>query len=62
LFIWIEKEYIQEAFKLIENAWRCSYVENIEWVRMLPNNRLEKKKYDYLNKSKLTLFMFKKVF
>jgi N6-adenosine-specific RNA methylase IME4 len=59
LFIWVEKELIPRVFRMAKR-WQFEYVENLVWVRKRVNNRLERKPYKYLCKSKITLLIFRK--
>ncbi|KAI8067162.1 hypothetical protein BC940DRAFT_333741 [Gongronella butleri] len=59
LFIWIEKEWIRELVRLTK-TWGFKYVENFCWIKKRINNQIARDPYRYVNKSKLSLLIFRK--
>lgn len=60
IFIWLEKEFVPEIFSLMRD-WDFKYVENLCWMFKDVNNKLAKLKHEYLQKRKLTCYIFRKV-
>ncbi|GAB5590146.1 hypothetical protein Unana1_05046 [Umbelopsis nana] len=59
LFIWLEKEWLPDIVRMCEK-WKFKYVENFCWIKKNLNNQIAKKPYQYFNKSKLSLLIFRK--
>jgi len=59
IFIWLEKEFVPQIFKLM-SQWDFRYVENICWLKKTVDNKLYKENSQYLMKSKLTCYIFRK--
>ena len=60
LFIWSPKELYLRLIKAMAK-WGFEYVENLVWVQLTVNNKLETLPSTYFKKSKLSLLLFKKV-
>lgn len=60
LFIWAEKEFAASLLEVVTN-WGFRYVENFVWVKKGENNKIRSDPYCFLNKSKTTCFIFRKV-
>jgi len=60
VFLWVEKEVISEAIKLMDHKFNFTYVENLVWAKQTAFNHLEMQDSAYLKKSKITLLIFKK--
>ena len=60
IFIWVEKEFIQEIVTTMKRAWNFSYVENFVWVKQSVDNTFCLEPYKYFQKSKVTLFIFRR--
>ncbi|ELR15231.1 MT-A70 protein [Acanthamoeba castellanii str. Neff] len=58
-FVWVEKELIPKVFALMKK-WNFIYVENFAWVKKSVNNKFVSQPYKYFQKSKTTLFIFRK--
>lgn len=59
LFIWLEKEWLQRLVS-ITASWGFKYVENFCWIKKSINNQINRSEYQYFNKSKLSLLIFRK--
>ncbi|CAL5228471.1 g11612 [Coccomyxa viridis] len=59
IFIWVDKTLIAEVVNLMDN-WGFSYVENLTWVHMAPNNTVVAAPSLYARRSHLSLFIFRK--
>jgi N6-adenosine-specific RNA methylase IME4 len=60
IFIWTPKELYLRVIKAMAR-WKFEYVENLVWVQLTVNNKLETLPSVYFRRSKLSLLLFKKV-
>jgi N6-adenosine-specific RNA methylase IME4 len=60
IFIWLEKELIEGMLKIM-GRWGFIYIENFCWIKKKVCNEVVRQHYRYFNKSKLSLFIFRKV-
>ena len=59
VFAWVPKALLQGFVRLMY-SWDYVYVENLTWVQTAPSNALLEQQSDYLRKSHLSLYIFRK--
>lgn len=59
IFMWVEKEVISDVVRTMMKL-EFTYVENLVWVKMEPNNETATQDSTYYRKSKMSLLIFRK--
>lgn len=60
LFIWVQKETMEDVVDVVCNKWNLKYVENICWVKKRNDNKFVVDEGRFLCTSKQTLLIFRK--
>ena len=60
IFIWTPKSAFSKVMDIM-TSWGLTYVENICWAKFTLGNKINTKDSPYLNTSKSTLMIFRKV-
>lgn len=59
VFVWVKKHQISSIVAQM-NKWRYIYVESLTWIFLHRNNRILRLPSAHLNRSHLTLFVFRR--
>lgn len=59
VFIWVKKQHISAVARQM-GKWGFAYVENLTWVFLHANHSVMQLPSDFVRRSHLTLFLFRK--
>lgn len=59
VFVWAEKRFLHGIVKQMQR-WSFTYIENLTWLQLKPNNKTVQADSSFLPRSHLTLLMFRK--